>query len=388
MIKAIKVRIYPTQEQEDYISRLLGCCRFTYNSCLSLKIKTYNEEKKSVSFGEIGKYLVELKNREDTSFLKDVHSKVLQQTLINLEAAYKSFFKNGQGFPKFKSKKSSIESCRFPVDAIGKVFGNRINIIKPLRDVHFKCSKRDEKHLNQFQDQIKSATLSRSKQGYHYFSLLVDIPVQKELHQSNNSIGIDLGVKTFIVDSNGREYENIKVTRNNQKKLSKLQRSVSKKLKGSKNKEKSRIKLAKYHEKLSNIKNNYLHQVSNKLLEENQLIVIEDLNVSGMMKNHKLAKSIQELSLFKFKEILTYKCNWYGRDLIQIDRFFPSSKLCGECGHKNNDLTLKDREWQCPSCNTIHLRDLNAAKNILKEGLRILKIGLSSPELTLQEIDQ
>jgi len=388
MIKAIKVRIYPTQEQEDYISRLLGCCRFTYNSCLSLKIKTYNEEKKSVSFGKIGKYLVELKNREDTSFLKDVHSKVLQQTLINLEAAYKSFFKNGQGFPKFKSKKSSIESCRFPVDAIGKVFGNRINIIKPLRDVHFKCSKRDEKHLNQFQDQIKSATLSRSKQGYHYFSLLVDIPVQKELHQSNNSIGIDLGVKTFIVDSNGREYENIKVTRNNQKKLSKLQRSVSKKLKGSKNKEKSRIKLAKYHEKLSNIKNNYLHQVSNKLLEENQLIVIEDLNVSGMMKNHKLAKSIQELSLFKFKEILTYKCNWYGRDLIQIDRFFPSSKLCGECGHKNNDLTLKDREWQCPSCNTIHLRDLNAAKNILKEGLRILKIGLSSPELTLQEIDQ
>jgi len=388
MIKAIKVRIYPTQEQEDYISRLLGCCRFTYNSCLSLKIKTYNEEKKSVSFGEIGKYIVELKNREETSFLKDVHSKVLQQTLINLEAAYKSFFKNGQGFPKFKSKKSSIESCRFPVDAIGKVFGNRINIIKPLRDVHFKCSKRDEKHLNQFQDQIKSATLSRSKQGYHYFSLLVDIPVQKELHQSNNSIGIDLGVKTFIVDSNGREYENIKVTRNNQKKLSKLQRSVSKKLKGSKNKEKSRIKLAKYHEKLSNIKNNYLHQVSNKLLEENQLIVIEDLNVSGMMKNHKLAKSIQELSLFKFKEILTYKCNWYGRDLIQIDRFFPSSKLCGECGHKNNDLTLKDREWQCPSCNTIHLRDLNAAKNILKEGLRILKIGLSSPELTLQEIDQ
>ena len=366
----------------------MGCCRFTYNSCLAFKIKTYNEEKKSVSFGEIWKYLVELKNQDDTSFLKDVHSKVLQQTLINLEAAYKSFFKNGQGFPKFKSKKYSRESCRFPVDAIGKVFGNRINIIKPLKDIHFKCSKRDEKYLNQFQDQIKSATLSKSKQGYHYFSLLVDIPVQKELQQSNNSIGIDLGIKTFIVDSNGHEYENIKVTRNNQKRLSKLQRRVSKKIKGSKNKEKSRIKLAKYHEKLSNIKNNYLHQVSNKLLEENQLIVIEDLNVSGMMKNHKLAKSIQVLSMFKFKEILAYKCNWYGRDLIQIDRFFPSSKLCGECGHKNNDLTLKDREWKCPSCNTTHLRDLNAAKNILKEGLRILKIGLSSPELTLQEIGQ
>ncbi len=388
MIKAIKVRLYPSQEQEDYISRLLGCCRFAYNSCLAFKIKSYNDEKKSVSFGEIGKYLVELKNQDDTSFLKDVHSKVLQQTLINLESAYKSFFKNGQGFPKFKSKKTSRESCRFPVDAIGKVYGNRINIIKPLKDIHFKCSRRDEKHLNEFQDTIKSATLSRTKQGHYYFSVLVDIPVQKELKPSNNSIGIDLGIKTFIVDSNGFEYENIKVTRNNQKKLSKLQKRLSKKIKGSNNKEKSRIKLAKYHEKLSNIKNHYLHKVSNKLLEENQLIVIEDLNVSGMMKNHKLAKSIQELSLFKFKEILTYKCDWYRRDLIQIDRFFPSSKLCGECGHKNNDLTIKDREWKCPSCHTTHLRDLNAAKNILKEGLRILNIGSSSPEFTLQEINQ
>jgi putative transposase len=387
MLKAIKIRLYPTQEQENYISQFLGSCRFVYNNCLALKIKNYNDDKKSTSFKELGKHLTGLKSQEETIWLKDVHSKVLQQSLINLEAAYKSFFKNGAGFPKFKSKRNK-QSCRFPVDAIGKINGNRINIIKPLRNIHFKCSKRDETHLNNFQDDIKSATLSKNGYGQYYFSVLVEIPIQKELPLSNKSIGLDVGIKTFIVDSNGHEWENIKIKRNNQKKLARLHRRHSKKLKGSKNKEKSRIKLAKYHDKLSNIKNHYLHQVSNKIIEENQLIIIEDLNVSGMMKNHKLAKSIQELSIFRFKEILTYKCNWYGRDLIQIDRFFPSSKLCGNCGYKNDNLTLKDRTWKCGECNTIHSRDLNAAKNILKEGLRISNIGLSSPEFTLQEICQ
>ena len=388
MLKAIKIRLYPTQQQENYISQLLGSCRFVYNNCLNYKIEMYNLDKSPTSFKELGKHLTNLKLQDDTLWLKDVHSKVLQQTLINLESAYKSFFKNGAGFPKFKSKKHNKQTCRFPIDAIGKIYGNRINIITPLKNIHFKCSRRDEKHLNQFQDKIKSATLSKNKQGQYYFSVLIAIPIQKELLKSVNSVGLDVGIKTFIVDSNGVEYENIKIRRNNQKKLYRLQKRHSKKLKGSKNKEKSRIKLAKYHDKLSNIKNHYLHQVSNKIIEENQLIIIENLNVSGMMKNHKLAKSIQELSLYGFKEMLTYKCDWYGRDLIQIDRFFPSSKLCGCCGFKNDELTLKDREWRCPSCHTVHLRDLNAAKNILKEGLRLSKIGLSSPEFTLQEIGQ
>lgn len=386
MLKAIKVRLYPSQEQENYIANLLGCCRFAYNACLGYKIETYNETKESVSFGQIGKKLVELKNNEETSWLKKAHSKVLQQTLINLEQAYKNFFVNGLGFPKFKSKHAPKQSCRFPNDAIGKIYGNRINIIKPLKDVHFKCSRRDEKHLNKYQDKIKSGTLSKTKSGNYYFSILIDIPTRKEVKESDKQIGLDVGIKDFVVDSNGKKYENIRIKRNNEKKLVKLHRSVSKKQKGSNNRNKARIKLAKFYEKLNNAKEYYLHQISNEIIDENQAICIEDLGVSKMMKNKNLAKSIQELSLFRFKEMLTYKAKWYKRDLIQVDRYFPSSKLCSCCGHKNTELELKDREWTCPNCGTKHDRDFNAAKNTLNEGRKILNIGLSSPELTLGEI--
>lgn len=386
MLKAIKIRLYPNQNQKDYISNLHGCYRFVYNSCLAYKIEKYKDNKTNVSFSELGKYLTELKTKEETKWLKDVHSKVLQQAIINLETAYKSFFKNGFGFPKFKSKRDNKQSCRFPVDAIGKIKGNRINIIKPLKDIHFKCSKRDEIYLNKFQDKIKSGTLTKTKSGHYYFSILIESEDIEPLEKNNNCVGLDVGIKTFIVDSNGNEYDNLKIKRNNQKKLSKLHRKHSKKVKGSKNKEKCRIKLAKFYDKLNNKKEHYLHQVSNKIIEENQLIVIEDLNVKGMMKNNKLSKSIQELSLSRFKNILNYKSNWRGRTLIEIDRFFPSSKICNCCGYKNDNLTLNMREWKCPSCNTTLNRDFNAAKNILKEGLRIYKIGLSSPEFTLREI--
>ena len=384
MLKAIKIRIYPNQEQEIYITKLLGSCRFLFNNCLAYKISEYNQ-KHSVTFGELGKYLIELKSREEYSWLRESHSKVLQQTLINLDIAYKNFFKNGFGFPNFKSKKDNKQSCRFPLDAISKINGNRINIIKQLKDIHFKCSTNDEKYLNHNQNNIKSATLSKTKSNKYYFSILIEDGRIKQLPKTNDVIGIDLGIKSFIVDSNGDEYENIKIKRNNQKKLIKLSRQLSKKVNGSNNKNKARIKLAKFHEKLNNIKENYLHEISKKLLNENQVIVMEDLNVSGMMKNHNLARSIQELSLNRFKNMLIYKAKWYGRDLIEIDRWFPSSKLCNCCGYRNTELTLVDRTWTCPSCKTIHSRDLNAAINIKNEGLRILSIGLSSPQLTSME---
>jgi putative transposase len=377
MIKAIKIRLYPSENQENYISQLLGSCRFAYNACLAFKIKRYQEESKSTSLGECGKFLTHLKNQEETKWLKDVHSKVLQQTLINLEVAYKSFFRNGAGFPKFKSKRDSKQSCRFPVDAISSIRGNRINIIKPLKDIHFKCSIRDEKLLNKFQDKILSGTLTKTKSGKYEFSVLIDLPESEKLPKNENKVGLDIGIKSFIIDSNGKEYENLKLIRSHSKKLAKLQRNLSKKVKDSKNFHKARIKLARFHEKLTNIKNFYLHSVVNSILKENQLVVIEDLNVKGMMRNHNLARSIQELSIYQFKQILSYKANWLGRDLIQIDRFFPSSKLCGKCGVKNENLELKDREWGCISCGAKHSRDLNAAQNILKEGIRLS--GLSSP---------
>jgi putative transposase len=388
LLKAIKVRLYLSQEQKSYVANLLGSCRFVYNKCLEYRIKEYTENKKSVSFGELGKYVTELKKKEEAKWLADVHSKVLQQALMNLDSAYKSFFKNGAGFPKFKSKKNSKESCRFPVDAIGDIKGNRINIIKQLKDIHFKCSRRDEKHLNQYKEKIKSATLSKNKSGEVYLSILIEVP-RKEIRvieKNQKAVGLDVGIKSFIIDSNGKEYENIKIIRNNEKKLKKLQRQISKKKLGSNNRNKARVKLAKFHEKLKNKKEFYLHRVVNDIIKDNQLICIEDLNVKGMMQNHNLAKSIGELSLSRFKAILGYKCDWYGRDLIEIDRFFPSSKKCSCCGEKNGNLTLSVREWKCVKCGTNHNRDHNAAINILNEGKRLFNIGLSSPEFTLGEI--
>ena len=418
MLKAIKIQIYLDNEQKVYIAKLLGSCRFVYNNCLAYRIENYNRDKTIVGFALLGKYLTNLKSKEEYSWLKDSHSKVLQQTLINLEYAYKSFFKDGQGFPKFKSKRNNKQTCRFPVDAIGKIHGNRINIIKQLSNIHFKCSITDEKYLNKNQDQIKSATLTKTKSGRYYFSILIEKNTIKFLPITNNIIGIDLGIKDFIVDSNGNKFENLKLVRNNKRKLLKLNRQLSKKQllgtgeyklnkygkeveinKPSNNREKARIKLARFNEKLNNIKENYLHQITNQLLNENQVIVIEDLNVKGMLKNHKLAKSIQELSINRFKNMLTYKVAWYGREIIEIDRFYPSSKLCSNCGYENNNLTLKDRSWKCPKCGVIHDRDYNAAINIKKEGERILsikenklnnisndiKIGLGSPEFTLED---
>jgi putative transposase len=385
MLKAIKIRLYPNIEQTNYINNLLGCSRFVYNNILNYRINEYKTNNKSVSFGEQGKKLVELKS--EFQWLKDVHSKVLQQSIIDLNKAYNSFFKNGSGFPKFKSKHNNKLSCRFPSDAVSGVKGNRINIIKKLSDIHYKCSRRDEILLNKYQKLIKSATLTKTKSSKYYLSILIETNLSKSLPTTNNITGIDLGIKDFVITSEGGTFDNIKIKRNNHKKISKLHKQLSRKKKGSNNRNKCRIKLARYYEKLNNIKENYLHKISNKLLNENQVIVMEDLSVSNMVKNHKLARSLQELSLYRFKEILRYKSNWYGRDLVEIDRWFPSSKLCNKCNYKNTELTLKDRTWTCPDCGESHDRDINAAINIKKEGIKILsnKIGLSSPELTLQE---
>lgn len=391
MLKAIKIRLYPNQEEIKYINNLLGTSRFVYNQLLSFKIYEYNQNNVSVTFSELGKKLTSLK--AEYEWIKNSHSKVLQQSVINLDIAYKNFFKrNDVGFPKFKSKHNNKQTARFPVDAISGVKGNRINIIRPLKNIHYKCSKRDEKYLNKNQDHIKSATLTRTKSGRYYFSILIDKPEDKKLPKNDDILGIDLGIKDFIITSNNERFENIKIKGNNKNKIVKLHRELSRKKKGSSNKNKSRVKLARYYEKLNNIKENYLHQVTNQLLDENQVIIIENLSVGNMIKNHKLARSLQELSLYRFKEMLKYKANWYGRDIIEIDRWFPSSKLCSVCGHKNTNLKLKDRSWVCPVCGEDHDRDYNAAKNIKKEGQRILsindnirpknKIGLSSPKLT------
>ena len=375
MLKAIKIRIYPSAEQIDFINKQLGCCRFVYNNCLAFRKDSYQNEHISVSSSSAVKHITVLK--KDNEWLKDVHSKVLQQSVRDMNQAYDNFFKLHKGFPKFKSKHDNRQSCRFPKDAFIGVRGNRIDLIKVLKDIHFKCSRNDERYLNRNQDKVKSITLSKEPNGKFYLSVLIDKPL-RQVPQSSSMVGLDLGIKDFAVTSDGQVIENFHFKKNEESRLKRLQRQISKKIVGSKNREKARLRFAKLNEKIRNRKLNFLHDVTNHLIDENQVIVMEDLNVKGMVRNHKLAESISEVNWGEFRRILTYKAAWHGRQLVFIDRFYPSSKRCNHCGYIYKELTLKDRQWVCPECGSLIDRDYNAALNILEEGQRI--IGLSSPE--------
>ena len=375
MLKAIKIRIYPSAEQVDFINKQLGCCRFVYNNCLAFRKDSYQNEHVSISSSEAVKHITVLK--KDNEWLKNVHSKVLQQSVRDMNQAYDNFFKLHRGFPKFKSKHDNRQSCRFPKDAFIGVRGNRIDLIKVLKDIHFKCSRNDERYLNRNQDKVKSITLSKEPNGKFYLSVLIDKPL-RQVPQSSSMVGLDLGIKDFAVTSDGQVIENFHFKKNEESRLKRLQRQISKKIVGSKNREKARLRFAKLNEKIRNRKLNFLHDVTNHLIDENQVIVMEDLNVKGMVRNHKLAESISEVNWGEFRRILTYKAAWHGRQLVFIDRFYPSSKRCNHCGYINKGLTLKDRQWVCPECGSLIDRDYNAALNILEEGERI--IGLSSPE--------
>ena len=379
MLKAIKIRLYPTKTQQTTINKLLGCCRLVYNLCLEHRNKTHQKTKESGSISKSYSYFCELKEMEEYSFLKtDAHSKVIQQSLRDQDVAFKNFFTKKSDFPKYKSKKDNKQSCRFPKDAISGVKGNRINIIKTLKDIHFKCSRKDESYLNKNQGLIVSATLTKTCSGKYYFSVLIDKPHEVRFNKTDNIVGIDLGIKDLIITSNGEKFENKHFYRKQENKLKKLNRKFAKTQISSKNHQKIRVKIAKLNEKIQNQRLWYIHHIVNQLLNENQVIVMEDLNVSGMMKNHKLAKSIQDVSFCELKQILQYKASWNDKQVIFIDRFYPSSKLCSACGYKKDDLQLSDREWVCPECGVVHDRDINAALNIMNEGKRI--IGLSSPE--------
>ena len=397
MYKAIKIRLYPTKTQENYITNLFGCERLVYNLSLSKKIEAYKKDKTNLCLKELSIYFFhDLRKDEKYSFLHEHNVKIFNQGLINLLDAYKRFFVNHSGFPRYKSKKDMKQSCRFSIDAISRkndYESNKLTLTKQLKDLHFKTSDGNKKYLTKYKDRIKSATLTKTSSNNYFLSILVDGNIEKQLNKAtNNIVGIDLGIKNFIVASNGNKYQNLKLIRNNTKKLKKLNKELSRKqrlktgelvfskkwnkeievTKLSNNGERARIRLAKFHEKLKNIKENYLHSIVNQLLNENQIIVIEDLNVSGIMKNKNLSKSIQELSLSRFTTILKYKAEWYDRTVVEIDRWFPSSKLCSCCGYKYSNLKLSEREWTCPSCKTKHDRDYNASKNIEKEGERIL----------------
>ena len=377
MLKSIKIQIYPDSVQKEFISKQLGCCRLIYNKLLDYKKTQYEQNKQSVSWSQLGKYLTNLKKQNDYLFLNDVYTICLQQSIQDLIKAYDNFFKLHKGYPKFKSKKDNEQSCRFTNSMFKfnkkKINGNRITLIKQLKNILFKCSRKDEIYLNHNEKYIHSVTLTKTSTEKYYLSILIDYNInQKE--NIDSVIGLDLGIKDFIVDSNGNRYENKHFYKNQEKKLKKINKQLSRKQNGSNNRNKVRIKLAKVHEKIRNQRLNYLHQITSKLVNENQIICIEDLNVNGMMQNHKLSKSIQDLSLYEFRRQLEYKCKWYGWQLIVINKFYPSSKTCHNCGYVYKGLKLSEREWICPHCKSKIDRDYNASLNILDEGLKQINL--------------
>ena len=375
MLRAVKIRLYPNATQATQINRLLGCYRVVYNQCLARKIKSYEENKVSENRNTLSHFIHhELLKDDNFIWLREQNTKVLKQALIDMLNAYKNFFERHTGYPKFKSKKDNKQSCRFEFGAISKknIYTDYQLSLANIKNIKFRCSKKYVEYLQKHKANIRQATLTKLPCGEYYLSILVDGDLTHKVKESHHTVGIDLGIKDFVVTSDGEVFENLHFKKNESKKLIRLQKQLSRKQNGSSNRNKARIKLAKAYKRITDKKQYYLHQVSNYLIDENQVICMEDLNVSGMLKNHKLAGSIQEISFYEFKRMLEYKSNWYCRKLIFVDRFYPSSKTCNHCGYVNKKLKLSDRQWVCPDCGEIIERDYNAALNIRDEGIRMI----------------
>lgn len=375
MLRAIKIRLYPNSTQATQINKLLGCYRVVYNQCLARKIKSYEENKVTENRTTLGHFVHhELLKDDNFVWLNEQNTKVLKQAVIDMLTAYKNFFERHTGYPKFKSKKDNKQSCRFELGAISKrnVYTDYKLSLANIKNVKFRCNKKNVEYLQKHKDNIRQATLSKLPCGEYWLSILVDGDLNRIPKQTKECVGIDLGIKDFVVTSDGEVFENLHFKKNETQKIIRLQKQLSRKQKSSNNRNKARIKLAKAYKKITDKKQYYLHQISNYLIDENQVICMEDLNVKGMLRNHKLAESIQELNFGEFRKMLEYKAKWYGRHLVFVDRFYPSSKTCNHCGYVNKALKLNDRQWMCPDCGNIIERDYNAALNILDEGNRIL----------------
>lgn len=360
MLRAYKYRLYPNKQQEILLQKSFGCCRWVYNWALKEKQEYFIKENKSVSIYQLDLRLKDLKLKDETKWLKEVNSQSLQQALKNLDIAYTRFFKKQGKYPVFKSKKDK-KSFSNP-QQISASFDNQ-RIFIPKFKGGIKCV-----FHRQFDGKIKNITVSQNKGGDYYASILVDteeiIPKKFEI-EKDKTVGIDLGLKDLAILSDGTKFENPRTLKKHLKKIKKLNRIFSKKQKGSKNREKARIKLAKEYEKVTNIRKDYLHKLTRSLIDNQNYTsyVLEDLSVLNMMKNHKLAQAIQDVGWYSFKSMLEYKANWAGKNILTIGRFEPSSKTCSACGYIKQDLTLKDRTWKCV-CGQEHDRDINAAKNI------------------------
>ncbi len=364
MLRGVKFRAYPTKEQENLINETFGCCRFIYNKGLAFRRDAYVSGKK-VGYVQTSAMLTELKQREDHDFLRNADSIALQQSLRDLDTGYKNFFNKTARYPRFKSKHSAFQSYRTINQSNNiRIEGKRIKLpkigwlkIKQSREIGV----------------IRHITVERTPSGKYFVVLNVEYDdIQR--HNEGGVVGLDVGLKEFYTDSNGNVVNAPKTYRKHEKKLKREQRRLSRKQKGSKNRNKQRIHVAKQHEKVNNIRNDFLHKESYKLAVENQAVCAEDLNVKGMLRNHHLAKSISDAAWSEFFRLLDYKMVEHGGVLIKVPTFYPSSQTCSVCGYRNPKVKdLAVRKWQCPNCGAHHDRDVNAAVNILNKGLELLK---------------
>jgi putative transposase len=367
MPKAFKYRFYPTAEQESLLRRTMGCVRLVYNKALDARTSGWYERQERIGFVETSSMLTGWKKQQDLDFLNEVSSVPLQQGLRNLQKAFTNFWAGRAKYPNFK-KKHSGGNAEFTKSAFkwkdGQVFLAKCTEALPIRwsrDLPEGC-------------EPSTITIKLEASGRWFASLLVDTDIA-QLPKSDKQIGLDVGITSLIATSNGDKIANPKHFKQLRKKLKRVQKALSRKQKGSNNRHKARLKVAKVHAQITDARSDFLHKLTTQLVRENQTIVVEDLAIKNMVKNHKLSGAISDASWGELIRQLSYKCEWYGRELIKIDRWFPSSKRCGNCGHVVDKLPLNIREWECPKCGMNHDRDINAAHNILAAGLAVSVCG-------------
>ena len=363
--RAYKYRLYPNKQQEVLLAKHFGCCRFIYNYALDKKVKAYQKDKTNLSRFDIQTDLPKMKKSEEYEWLSEVNSLSLQAALANLDSAFVKFFREKKGFPNFKSKKESKQSFSIPQNTRVNFDEGRVYIPKFRQGIKALFHRK-------FDGLVKTSVITRTSTCKYYISVLVEVnevDATPNPISENKAVGIDLGIKTFAVLSDGTEIQNHKYLKRSIKKVKRLQRFLSKKAKGSKNREKARLRLARAHERVYNQRNDFLHQVTHRLVANYDTICLETLSASNMIKNHHLAQALEDIAINRFNTLLEYKAKKHGVNILRIGRFEPSSKMC-TCGYINHNLTLAMREWICPKCGSIHDRDLLAANNIKRFAFR------------------
>lgn len=366
MLKSYKYKINPSEEQIVLLNKHFGSNRFIYNYFLNERKKEYETNKNTINYYDNARSLTELKKQEEYSWLNEINSQSLQDSLKNLETAYKNFFRFKKNFPKFKSKHAKNS---FSVPQSVKLIKGKLIIPKFKDPINLILHRT-------FEGTIKSCTISKTPTNEYFVSILVETE-HKKFEKTGKTVGIDLGIKDFVITSDGYKYKNNRYTKTYANLLKLHQQHLSRKIKGSNRYQNQKLKVANIYKKITNSRLDNLHKISTELIRKYDLIILEDLNIKGMIKNHKLAKHIVDTSWSKFVQFLTYKAEWNDKKIVKIDRFFPSSKTCNRCGYINQGLKLDMREWTCPSCKTKLDRDLNASKNILNEGYKIISDGIS-----------